>query len=283
MGKIMKSGIEYSGGSSSGDSKKIKYDNTNSGLESTNVQDAIDEITGSGKILNLQTTLLLDNITNESYTSYGADISYSNYYIEVSIQGSVSLPFYIMNMEVGKKYRCAFAANVYIDLEFKEDKVYISIAKGNYESIYVSIYGIQGISTTGAEVVDNLESTDSEAALSANMGRELKEALQPICDLLVDTNVSSYTAFAVSDLSKYKNILLCAIRDGGIVESTNVPISLFRTLNSSSNILQARYTTAISANTLSNFLTSCYYSSDTEIFAKTSDASIITCKIYGIN
>ena len=180
MGKIMKSGIEYSGGSSSGDSKKIKYDNTNSGLESTNVQDAIDEITGSGKILNLQTTLLLDNITNESYTSYGADISYSNYYIEVSIQGSVSLPFYIMNMEVGKKYRCAFAANVYIDLEFKEDKVYISIAKGNYESIYVSIYGIQGISTTGAEVVDNLESTDSEAALSANMGRELLEQLEEV-------------------------------------------------------------------------------------------------------
>lgn len=49
MGILMKNGRLYSGGgSSSGDAKDIKYDNSNTELESTNIQDAIDEIYENG-------------------------------------------------------------------------------------------------------------------------------------------------------------------------------------------------------------------------------------------
>ena len=42
MGKLKLNDIDYTGGSSSADD--VSYDNTSSGLQSTNVQDAIDEV-----------------------------------------------------------------------------------------------------------------------------------------------------------------------------------------------------------------------------------------------
>ena len=44
MGKIIKNGIEYASGSNVTVAKNIIYDNTSSGMESTNVQNAITEL-----------------------------------------------------------------------------------------------------------------------------------------------------------------------------------------------------------------------------------------------
>lgn len=43
-GKIMLNGVSYSGVGGSSKASDISYDNTESDLEATNVQDAIDEI-----------------------------------------------------------------------------------------------------------------------------------------------------------------------------------------------------------------------------------------------
>ena len=113
MSAIIKKNVIYAnGGSSSGDAKDINYDNTNSDLESSNVQDAIDEINGV-------------EMTQEEYDS-------------LSEEEKMSGTYWI------------------IDSDEDDNDV------------------------TTVEVVDNLESTDSEAALSANMGRQLKEELPKI-------------------------------------------------------------------------------------------------------
>ena len=52
MGKIVKDGIDY--GATVPHSKNLKYDNTNSGLESTNIQDAIDEVNSKTEAIDIE-------------------------------------------------------------------------------------------------------------------------------------------------------------------------------------------------------------------------------------
>lgn len=61
MGKIIKNGIEYSGGGGASSAPKVAYDNTISELEATNVQDAIDELDTQ---LGVQNTQIEENKTN---------------------------------------------------------------------------------------------------------------------------------------------------------------------------------------------------------------------------
>ena len=120
MGKIIKDGVVY-GGSTGGatNAKELNYDNSNIGLDSTNVQDAIDEIhEKSIENIGIEMTLAEYNALSEEEKNSGT--------------------YWITDLDN-------------------------DISGGN--------------SGSNVEVVDSLDSTDIDKALSANMGRQLKEEL----------------------------------------------------------------------------------------------------------
>ena len=70
MGKIIKKGVPYGG--SSDNARSIKYDNTDSDLQATNVQDAIDELNSTLEDVNIYANAFGSAIDLKSYTSASA-------------------------------------------------------------------------------------------------------------------------------------------------------------------------------------------------------------------
>ena len=111
---------------------------------------------------------------------------------------------------------------------------------------------------------------------------EINSNLEPICDLLLTANDTVTTLYDVSDLNKYKYIMLCAsYGNAHIVDTTIVPLSLFKTYNSTSKMIQSRYTDTID-NVLKVVAATCFYSSDTKIGIRSTNSNLY-CKIYGFN
>lgn len=105
---------------------------------------------------------------------------YNNFYIEMTISGDagVILPFYIQNVVKGKRYRLSFSHAVYTDITFNESNIKINILFGDYESITATIYGLDSIENISPiSIINSLDSTDTDKALSANMGRKLNEKI----------------------------------------------------------------------------------------------------------
>ena len=75
MGKIIQNGITYSGGSSDS-AVNIKYNNSSSGISSTNVQGAIDKIANQ---LNGYSVMVLSETEYANLGSYDASTIYLCY------------------------------------------------------------------------------------------------------------------------------------------------------------------------------------------------------------
>ena len=73
MGKIIRKKIDYTGSIPS--SKNLKYDNSNSGLESTNIQDAIDEVNSKTEVTAYSEKVLLGEYT----TTGGHKLNFVDY------------------------------------------------------------------------------------------------------------------------------------------------------------------------------------------------------------
>ena len=174
MGKIIKDGVVY-GGSTDGatNAKELNYDNSNIGLDSTNVQDAIDEI---------------------------HEKSIENIGIEMTLAEYNALPEEEKN------------SGTYWITDLDND-----ISGGN--------------SGSNVEVLDNLDSTDPNKALSANMGRQLKEDIDNINNNFVKKYLnasfaSDYASIISTNICKiinntmYVDLLINVIKDipnGGTV------------------------------------------------------------------